>query len=520
MSMQTPRPRPGFHTGLQFRAAAECVAWLEGLPLADTSAAHEMVAAQVEMLTRSDGVPPIERLRILEVLNKPIASLQQDFSRRFAGKPIPLSIVDYATWNGTIELWQTLYGAYRDALNAATSGEPALQRHTALLALRCLECTGASMREHERAYRAIPAGLWMQLHQVYDIAEQGGYAERSLDDPVGPAGATRSCVAAYVQAVLAARADPYALSARQMEFVHRWLRLWAPLARVTREYASDYATTTLAVDLESRRGAMTATAAGALRSIRFLDLDQISRSMRRALALLQLGREPAELGLGHDCRQPGTEALIALLHGAWFDLPQPTSRIRAAKVREIEACVGFHAAHRQLETGEGRSPERDDDAFAIRTAPWSPTIETWQLRETGPGFMLDLVRGPECEMRVQHHQLVGLRRSQGAPLQIGVLQRLELADNGELAMMVRLLPSAARAVAVRIAGERAAGNAIHRGVLLAGSEVPAAAPTLLLEPGHFRAGSKVEIATPEPRTLVLTQLIERGVDFDRAGFES
>lgn len=517
--MQTPRQRPNIYTRLQFADAAGCVAWLESLPLSDAAATHEVVSAQVEILERSAGLRALERLRILEVLQRPIATLQQDFASRYAGKPLPLSIMDYAVWNSVIELWQTLFGAYHDLLNAAGDGEPTLQRHAPLLALRCLESSGASMREHQRAYRAIPAGLWMQLHKVFARAERSGFVGRSLDDPVGTAGATRSCTAAYAQAVLAASADPYALSARQMDFTYRWLALWGPLARVVHELPPDAAATTLAVDLASRSGAVAAEAAPVTNTLRYLDLDQLSRSMRRTLTLLQQGRSPAELGLGDDCRQPGTEGLISLLHTTWFGGGLAGFPPRPAPGEPVEACIGFRAAHHQLAAGDTEPQDESDDRFATRTAPWNPTVEKWVLHDSGVNGMVRVARGPECEVRVQHRQLVGMRRSEHAPLQVGILQRIELGETGDLAMSVRVIPVAAQAVELRrIGGSVAAASSSLRAILLAGTQVPAAAPTLLLEPGHFHAGMRVEIVGAQPGSATLTQLVEQGVDFDRVAF--
>ena len=48
-----------------------------------------------------------------------------------------------------------------------------------------------------------------------------------VSDPLIPDAAGLSCYSTYSHALLFALADPYAMSARQIELVDRWLAQWA-----------------------------------------------------------------------------------------------------------------------------------------------------------------------------------------------------------------------------------------------------------------------------------------------------
>jgi hypothetical protein len=85
-------------------------------------------------------------------------------------------------------------------------------------------------------------------------------------------------------------------------------------------------------------------------------------------------------------------------------------------------------------------------------------------------------------------------------------------------MSVRVIPTAAQAVELRHIAANGAPASTLRAILLAGTQVPAAAPTLLIEPGHFQAGMSVEIVGTQAATATLTQLVEKGIDFDRVAF--
>ena len=511
--MLTQPSGPTYYARLQFADAASCVGWLESIPLERPAQAHEMVAAQIGLVGRTE-LAGLERLRILELLYQTAGFLQDALARHYVGRALPLSIVEYSLWSSAIELWQTLFGAYQPALRSAFRAEPGLEAHAPLLALRCIDFTAAAIKEHHRVYREVPAALWKQLHEAYAFAERHGVTMTGIDDPLAPGVVSRTAAGAYARALLAHLSNPYTMSPRQMSVMYRWAQLWEALVGIGPTPVAPGVTPVLAVDLRSGEPAAAARRVEGGPSIRYLSLEQLGQALRRVLTLLRQGQEPAALGLGADCRQPGCERLLTLLYVQWCGngMGQLSPRERG---EDALAAVGFRGVCRQLalESEAFRGP-----AIALRAGA-TPFTEQWYVASTGaPGFMA-VARGPECDERIEHHQLVAIRRRSAAHFQLAVAQWMKLEEDGDLTIGLRLLPGIPHVTAYHPEGAPRDENEPPRALLLPAAPEMRIPASLVLAPEMFRPGRELELLSGTMRRVKLVRVLERGVDFERAAFD-
>lgn len=510
--MLTQPSSPTYYARLQFSNASSCVDWLETVPLDDTVGAHEMIAAQVGLLARTE-LAALERLRMLEVLLQPALHLQAELARRFIGRALPLSIVEYSVWNSALELWQTLFAGYMACLLDCLADESSLQSQAPLLALRCVDLAAGAIHEHHRVYREVPTNLWAQLNTTYALAERLGVENTEIDDPLRVGAATRTPLAAFGRVLVAQLGNPYALSPRQMNVMYRWTGLWEGLVSVDPTPPAPGMTSVRAVDLQDDAPTVPANQIDGSPSVRYLDLEKLGQALRRTLTLLRAGHDPASLELGDDCRQPGTERLLTLLYVQWCGAGMGQLSAERERLEDARACVGRAAVFRQLES---ESEAFRTGASAIRMA-YGPLTENWHISSaSAPGF-IGVSRGPECDERIQHHQLVALKRRSASTFQLGVTQWLKLENDGDLSIGVRLWPGAPQFLAVELAGLHATSSA--QGVLLPAAPEMRTPQTLVLAPGTFRAGLRLMLGSAPARAARLTRLMERGIDFERAAVE-
>jgi hypothetical protein len=510
--MLNPLSSPTYYARLQFTDARSCMDWIESVPLADTANAHEMLAAQIGLLTRTE-LSALERLRILEVLYPPATHLQSELARRYIGRALPLSIVEYSLWNSVLELWQALFAGYSVCFQLCSSADSALAPQTPLVALRCIDLTGAQIREHHSVYREIPPALWAQLNECYAHAERCGLATATVADPLCSEAPVRTTASAYGRVLLAQLANPYTLSARQMSIMYRWTGLWDTLIGIDPSPPAPGVTSVLAIDLSAAKPSAPASLVTAAPSVRYLSLDALGQALRRTLTRLREGHTPASLGLGADCRLPATERLLTLLYIHWCGAGIGHRSGVHERLEDARACVGLAAVLRQLES--------ESEAFrtstrAIRTA-YGPFTEQWQVLGVSTPALVSVTRGPECDERIQHHQLVALKRRSDPGFRLGVTQWLKLEADGELSIGVRCWHGAPHFVRVKVADD----DEIVELSALALPAVPEQGlqETLVLEPGVFRPGLRVEFASGAPLKARLTRLTERGADFERSAFE-
>jgi len=514
---------------VRFTDTTSCRRWLEGLPLTNVEHAQREIAAQLAALHVSDGISPIERLRILETLKEALLFVQNEAANAYAGKPLPLDNAEADAWVRSMGLWQYLAKNYELCLQAHREGDLVIAPYAALVTLRCLSVVAWMMFDHYRVYRQPGAELWRELNRYYAFAEQSGYARIRVQDNFGQRDPDATCVEAYVQALLMFLANPFSLSVRQNAFVRRWLEKWASLANFSHQPLPPSQIPPLAVDLDSAAGVRFADGNDGP-TARYLDLEQLAKTLRQTINLLKQGQTPAQLGLGEDARQPGCENLLMLLYVQWCRAGTARAEDRLASQEHATVCFGIAAAHYQAsgckhfrQPGELTAREkRDLDTFGYiaRVEDTSQAdeglTENWLiLNHSASGFMC-MSRQPDGRARIAHNQLLAVRRESGRQFHLGMVQWVKVDGKEEVQCGVRLFPGTPDAVAVRPSNFNPVGSSRYeRALVLPEVPAPATPATIVLPAGWFQSGRFVEIFAERKQVAKLLNLLEKGNDFDR-----
>ena len=518
---------------LQFTDATSCKHWLDALPLTNVPAAQQTLTQQIELL-RQSSIAPSELLRVLEALREPVLFVQSELARKFSGRPLPLDANESVVWARVQLLWLEYADAYLVCRDAHAIGDLRLMNSGALIMLRAMRCVGAAMFDHYRIYRQVPAALWTKLNQLYVFAEQSGFARTTVTATAKEGELETTCLAVYCQALLAHLANPFALSGRQMEFLAGWIEKWSLLAGLAAQPLPLSAIPALAINIAGDAGPTFAEGIAPATALRHLDLELIGRTLRQLITLLKQGQTPAQLELGNDARQPGCENLLMLLYIQWCRAGTGRGEQRNANPEAAQVCLGIHAAHFHISGRAFRPPgaslsrqeEHDMQLFghiSERTerqlaSHQSLAVESWQLmNQSNSGFMC-MLRDPDANLRIGHHQLVAVRRGSSKLFYVGLIQWVRAEDEQSLFVGVRLFPGIARAIAVRPANFNAPADArggFERGLLLPELPAPATPTTLLLPSGWYQQGRFVELHGEQKTVARLVNLIEKGSDFER-----
>lgn len=515
---------------LQFTNSTDSKRWIVSLPLTNIQQAHQALSAQVSALAATQ-LPALERLKILETLKDALVFLQEESAKRFAGKPLPLDVTEVAVWDNVIALWQDLGRNYQTCLQAYREGDLAIAPHVALVNMRCLRYLGCTMFDYCRAYRQVPGAMWRALHELYAFSEQHGYARIRVQDSFAQMDLDSSCAESYMQTLLVHLANPYSLSVRQMSFAHRWLEKWTALIGLTSQPLPPSPIPSLVINLGSTSGVTLAGDIEPQSNLRYLDLEQLSKTLRQIINLLKQGQTPVQLGLGSDARQPGCENLLMLLYVQWCRAGTARSEDRCPAEAPVSVCLGIPAVHLQLsggrtfrQPGELTSRERQDlDAFGFISRVEAAAgdtreelLESWEiLNHSSSGFMC-MQRNLNGKARVSHNQLLAVRRADSTQFHPGLVQWLRIDENSSLSCGVRLFPGVPQAVGVRPSNFNPVGSGRYeRAILLPEVAVPNTPATLILPAGWFQNGRFVEVYSDRKQVAKLLNLLEKGGDFDR-----
>jgi hypothetical protein len=482
----------------EFVDAASCKAWLDNAPLADAAAAQAELLAQLREFNRFPTTPA-NRLEVMEALREVVAFVQVEQAKRFANRALPMLEPEAEAFAATVALWDEMRAGYQRPLEAALEHEGPLRQQGALLCQRLLAYAGLRMFHCHRAYRELGAEDWRALHQGYARAEQLGVAEEPVKDFLNRDVHDTSPRIAYVRAVLMATCNPNELTQRQLTFVAYLLERWAAKVEVVRAPG------------DGGEGAPRLVA-GLPGEPRYLDTRKLAKSLQGRVALLRKGESPARLGLGEDCAQPSCEQLLVFLYRQWC-LARPARALERRKAAAgAHACNDFAAVHAHVAGRRFRQPGAADYGDAAPVP-----LERWRIEdETAQG--LRLVR-TEGATRYAHGQLVGVRPDDGASFMLAQVRWLTVAASGELHAGLKLLPGLPSGLAVRPTGLNAQHEKYAPAFGLGAVPALGAPATLVLPAGWYKPKRVVELFADAPLRARLTEVLERGIDFERVSYE-
>ncbi|HEX2566832.1 MAG TPA: hypothetical protein VHL85_08220 [Burkholderiales bacterium] len=521
----------------EFVDAQECKAWLEHVPLANVGASQRQLLEQAREFNRLPTAAA-NRCAVMEALREPVNFVQIEQAKRFTNRALPMTEGELAVFRETNELWEEMRIGYLRCLEAALGGDAAMRAQGALVCQRALAYSGLKMFHHYRAYRQVPAREWRGLNQAYAAAEELEVAEEGVKDFLNRDVHDTSPRIAYARAALMGMCNPNELAQRQLTFAAFLLERWAAKLEIGREpIPEEEGVSPLVVDLAGDRlpERMESSAAQKGGQVRYLDARKLAKSLRNRVGLLRKGESPAKLALGEDCVQPSCEQMLIFLFRQWCQGKPARSAERRPAAGQAQACNELAAIHyfisgrvfRQPSTATeltkkqreeiatfGRISTRDDEDHAQTFV-----VEPWQIEDESAQGVRIVRRAGTPGKRYAHGQLVAVRPSDAKGFLLGQVRWLMAADNGDLHAGIRLLPGLPAACAVRPTGLNVQNEKFVPALSLGPVPALQAPPSLVLPLGWFKPKRVLELYIDTVVRARLTEVLERGLDFERVGFE-
>jgi hypothetical protein len=522
--------------GATFTDARSCREWLGTLPLTNIPSAQFQVLTGLRALSANEGFDPMERLKSLELVREKVAFLQGEQRARYFGKTMPLTLADADAWRIGRDLIDELETGYRRCLEAP--GAAALASHRALIAQRMARAMGAQIVFHAIVYRRFDPELWKRLHAVYVAAESGGYADESVKDSLESEDGTSTVGESYVRAVMLNAAQLAEVTAQQIDFIEALLRLWVRRVPVRKKPPDSGATLCpLVVDLGESAGARPRLTSEVGESHRVLDVDQLSKSMRKRIHALQVGEDLSTLGL-----PPGGSAADSLdqlrrLHKLWCDGVPPRAPAKAPAEKEVGLVFGLQEIWFFLAMGKPfeqpdrkreltRQEKQDIEVFgrvtertqAMMLSEINYTVETWGVMDETLGEWR-LLRPSTSSRGVTIGRLVAMRAGDVGPFLLGKVSAL-LQEGEKVVATVTLFPGKPECIPARAGDARNRANAQWSpGFRLPGLEKAKVPATLVVASNVAARGRGVEIweaGTPKEHTV--EEVLDHGTDFERVSY--
>jgi hypothetical protein len=522
----------------EFADAASCKAWLEHVPLANVGTAQHQILSQLEELNCFPASAAV-RLAVMETLREAVQFVQIEQAKRFTNRALPMAAAEATVFEDTTELWEEMRLGYLRCLDAAVNGESGMRSQAALVCQRALAYSGLRMFHHYRAYREVPPEAWRGLHEAYACAERLGIVDDPVKDFLNRDVHDTSPRVAYARAVLMAMSNPNELTQRQLTFVTYLLERWAVKLDVhSQPVAEGEGLLPLIADLagDSCPERAEPATSGAVEP-RYLDTRKLAKSLRNRVALLRKGESPSRLALGEDCVQPSCEQLLVFLYRQWCQPKPGRATDRKTAGATAEACSELPAIHYYITGRSFRQPgdqkeltqkQRDEIATFGRVSTRDEddyseahgfALERWQIEDESAQGLRMVRRASDPGRRCTHGQLMVVRPADAKSFMLGQLRWLMAAQNGDLHAGMKLLPGLPAGTAVRPTGLNVQVEKFVQALALGAVQAIGSPPTLVLPVGWYKPGRVVELHGETSQRVRLTELVERGSDFERVAYE-
>lgn len=527
---------------MDYDTPAEALTLLTRLRSLGTDEAHTALATMLAA-PREAAHAPGEHLELLEAAREHIDRVQAQLATRYASHPLPPDSTENATFERVLGLWRAMAHAYAQlARRDAAAGTPSELRP--LLAQRKTYYTGQVLLEHFRAHRALPAGVWNDLHECYAAAEAGGIARIRVADPLNAVWKAQSAAEAHVGFLLVDLANPFGRTEREFAWICRWAQRFAPYCLLHGDREETKATA-YGLDLALDHGLRPmGHLSGAGASLRRFDSTRLAGQIQAVLTQFKQGVTPASLGLGEDCPSEASAKLLLSLYRPWGLASAGRRFPRHGARGTAELCgawlaVGFHVQGKpfgQPANAPGMRSVHSDIAiitFGERVEEVARVDEAQRRLDEAErlGFVCERwkmadhsVSGFRLESygrtgRLEHRQLIGIRPPDGERFLLAQVSWLMFRADGVLEAGVQVMTGLPRVVAVRQVGLHT-GGAYEQGFFLPPTPALKTPASLVLPAGWYQAQRVIDVHDGKPQQLRLTKLMLRGTNFVQVGFET
>lgn len=509
------------------------------LPLANTAMAHEDLLRLLDSI-QANPLSAMDTLTLLEHIRVPLAFVQEELSKRFLDKALPLAENEQKAFNDVVTGWQKMGRTYALAARLDSGGDPEHPRRVALVLARCLHYFGLAMMEHFRAHRELPAGMWLELHGYYGSADEWGVANLAVAEPLDSIQQSTHCSAAYVTMLLLDAAGPYSLTSREFNLVRRLATRWAPLVAI-RNLQGGERPGKFCIDPMQDAGLRpvpdNAEDDAGTNFLGCLDLntETLTAQLQQTAQQLSQRVSPSQLGLGNEFTARRALEVIRRVARPWSQAPSPR-RFRRRKASGVaHLAIGMEAIHYFVggklfaQPGVLRTYSRQEfeamyvfrhqvdpnaDLHIIATQVEYSTEEWEVLNHSAGGFRL---RRRAAGNRLGHGQLMAVKPHDGDRFLLAQASWLMEERDGTLVVGLNVLPGTPVAISARLCDEKHPqfSSSYSRAFMLPELEAIKAPASLVLPGGWHAPQAEVEIYLEEPRRVQVGKMLESGPDFDR-----
>jgi hypothetical protein len=389
-------PNPG---AAAFLNPARLKAWLEALPLGSPVKTCEELLKVLQLVNRAEATAQ-QRYQFLDQCRPLIADLLETQYKQYATAAVPLAEKQQACADLTHSLLGEMASGYKIVILSSTETARGDAHNTLVAsALYAMHHLARLLVDIYSLYAPEPRNLWLELHQLYSLAEQQGFLTATLQQE-GKDSGVRSVEHAYRRILMLALANPYHLMQGEALLVFRELDNWAGTCRLSPLAPGASPKGHLYLDLEkdaAPRYAPTSLKVATPHNGRIIDISAVMPIIEQRIRelLTSSKTESGQLNLaGRKLRN-----MYKRLADAWGVRVERLSE-RRRKSSPVEIVVGVSACHHfagetgdfnpeisEIELRKGKSAGQGHDGLSLMSEGETPWLHEDQVQRINTGII-------------------------------------------------------------------------------------------------------------------------------------
>ena len=483
--------------------------FIQRLPFGDPINAANDLIDELQILN-SQKVAFANRINALELYRPSAIQIYQDLIPHFSNASLPIGKNEQAFADAAMHLWQEFAFGYKFALVDLQNKLLNLNsgKSTALVVQRAIHALKEIALVHHLGYRAPPASLWSELHQLYFCTIQQSAEKLAVTEPLATNNVS-SVNLAYTQVLLMALADPQHLANSDILKTDAYLSHVGAQAELRTLGLVENTAGVFLIALDSDNPptpfAKNRDVPDSTTDILLLTLS-LARQIHQHVKSLQSGIIPNDGSLPVNAIESHYEDLLTRLIKNFGKVPQRLFS-RTKKNDGIELGIGLIATHHLIHDGGNTFLNATNAAGAIKPSRWQV------LNVSAGGYALRKFNSSQASARVG--DVVAMKNSKSFLWELAVLRWANVNNLNQLDIGLELISPSATAISAKLGNNALEGEAL----LLPEVGGLKQAASIIIARGFCKLGDTLDCnASGKPSKIIINQLIERTARFERFQF--
>jgi hypothetical protein len=488
---------------------------INGLPANDAAKALEEITYWLDTINQTGEFKLNQRFENTDLLDGAVKNHVRKLSQDYLSMPRQLKFQENRLWNAISGLWRQLGDAYLQCLKQYEDGligMTLVRKSLPVIVARVIRALTFQLKWELLRYGPVEPRIWLELTQVYSIAEQRGFADGVIIVYPGALGET-TVKREFLTAMMFSASSPEGLPPLRQEIAERAAAHLASAFRISTRPDG----CTHCVDLASP-GPPVRLFQGVepKATLRFFGAGKGLAELNQLIGnILGTGAVPEEVDLGGNYGKDNVTSTFRHLAQYWSDQPPVRSSERRQTAGRITVVPGLRDIFKTLDPS-------DDDTLDFSLNQPATSEESWIVEDVSDGGYGAVVPAVKSDW-IRVGTLVGVQNETSKYWGVGLIRRIVRDEKEQRHVGIQLLTTTAIPVKISLSETLSftdADREMERAILLSTGPDSRGEMGVVMRGGLFNGRDSLHMTVRDKSFLLMpVSLVERGDDFDWAKFK-